>query len=123
MTDYTTLIQISSDSYSTNANTDTINGYVPVNFDSDTNFWYGGTGFTAHAYYSTSDNTLVVAFAGTGDGLDILTDAQLAISGSSNQDNFALNFASNSIDQLNSEGIHGFDIVYTGHSLGGFLEL
>ena len=121
MTDYATLAEISQAAYSTTANSQSINGYSPIAQDFDLNFWSNGTGFTTHAYYSSDDNTLVVAFAGTTSGLDYLTDAQLAAVGQSNQDNLALNFTSSAVNLLAAQGINGYNIVYTGHSLGGYL--
>ena len=116
------LAAISQQSYSEVPNTRSVGTYTPINQAFDTNFWSHGTGFTSHAYFSNTENTLVVSFAGTVPGIDLLTDAQLAVVGRSNQDNLALNFASTTIDQLNSQGIRDFNVVYTGHSLGGYLS-
>ncbi len=115
MNNLDTLARLSRESYATTVSNISIDGYRTVNYKSDLNFWGNGTGFTAHSYFSDTDNTLVISFAGTGDRLDALTDLQLATVGRSNQDNLALNFASQTINQLNSQGINDFNIVYTGH--------
>lgn len=90
------------------------------------------TGFQGRAYFNDTTNELVIAFTGT-EGLtpdnmsaeeflpDVITDLALAASGASPQDAVAVAF----IQQAYSAALQlapfgNFDIVYTGHSLGGF---
>lgn len=102
------------------------NTYTEVHFDHDASFWQiSDTGFTAHAYYSEADNTLVIAYAGTDpiSPSDFRADWGLATSGDSTQLQQAYSFAVESIAQMaiNYPTVSNYDIVFTGHSLGGFL--
>lgn len=63
----------------------------------------------------------MVAYAGTNDSIDLRTDFQLAVNGASNQDYRALQFAREAEDKLLSMGVADYKIVYSGHSLGGYL--
>lgn len=119
MTQFSTLAEIAQNSYSETPNSQSINGYIPFTHGFDLDFWEGGTGFTAHAYYSPAVNTMVLSFAGTSPGLDFLTDAQLALTGESNQDSLVFSFASDASNELQQQyGISDAEIIYTGHSLG-----
>ena len=91
------------------------------------------TGFGAQAYYSPTEATLVIAYAGT-DAMslaDLQTDRQMTFNGGETQQNpLAVSFAEQAIATQRmiaiNEGIamspvDAPQVVYTGHSLGGFL--
>lgn len=120
MTEITVFLDISDAAYSSALADRPLGTYEPINFYQDTGFWKSGTGFRAHAYYSEKENTLVVAYAGTDDILDFMTDAQLAVKGASSQDIQAAQFARDAKRKLQSMGVADFKVAYTGHSLGGF---
>lgn len=87
------------------------------------------TGFQGRAYFNSSTNELVIAFTGT-EGLtpdnmsaeeflpDVITDLAL---GASPQDAVAVAFIQQAYSAaLLRPPLGNFNIVYTGHSLGGF---
>ncbi|MCR9239118.1 MAG: hypothetical protein NXI17_20820 [Alphaproteobacteria bacterium] len=121
MTKVTDLLKIADNAYDPFLSNEFVGNYEQITFDQDSNFWMGGTGFRAKAYYSSENNTLVLAYAGTNDKLDLMTDVQLAVKGTSNQDVQASQFAQETKSKLRSMGVADFNVVYTGHSLGGFL--
>lgn len=92
----------------------------------------GPFGFQARAFFNTTNNELVVAFAGT-EGFsqtdfpdfvpDIVTDLVLAATGVSPQDAAAQVFIQQAqiLAQATVGPLGSFDITYVGHSLGGFI--
>ncbi len=88
-------------------------------------------GFQARAFYNSTENEVVIAFAGTEGGQnpfsrselapDLVTDLYLATVGAAPQVASAHNF----IDQVHSvaadRGYGGYKVTYVGHSMGGFL--
>lgn len=117
------LLAIAKNSYRILPENRVFGSYKIVDTTMASELGYTGTGFLAHSYYSSQTNTLVVAFAGTDPlSIDLWTDAELALVGSSNQDKFAVEYASRLVDRF-SDHPNGasMKIVFTGHSLGGYL--
>ena len=86
----------------------------------------GGTGFTAHAFWSPETDSLVIAFAGTDPSPpyeDLITDLQLALTGRSNQTQQALDFANRAIAEASQWADGEMQVTVTGDSLGGWLAL
>lgn len=88
-------------------------------------------GFQARAFFNTSENELVIGFAGTEgfrnrDFAEFLPDLAagllLAVSGApGSQLDTGIYFIDQAIDEAERLGYSNFDVTYTGHSLGGFL--
>lgn len=124
MTEIKDLLQMSSHAYDATLPEKSVGMYMPLMFGRDSVFLVGRTGFRAHAYYSQDKNTLVVAYAGTNDSIDLRTDFQLAVNGASNQDYRALQFAREAEDKLLSMGVADYaeqnSHVVLNDPLGGF---
>lgn len=80
-------------------------------------------GFGGQAYFSESDNRLVIAFEGS-DGLPvpvqdwIHTNIPMALGFTSDQSASAMNFA---LEAIREHATDGTEVVFSGHSLGGYL--
>ncbi|AUQ66366.1 DUF2974 domain-containing protein [Phaeobacter inhibens] len=77
------------------------------------------TGFTGNAFYNSSSNTLVVGFGGTNDGSDLRADADFTFTSDTDQFNDAVTFTNDVLG--NSSLGSNPNVVFVGHSLGGFL--
>ncbi|GIT93325.1 hypothetical protein JANAI62_37680 [Jannaschia pagri] len=121
MTDLLGLSQLSIDVYE-EVNRASSPGYTEVTgaFDVDSD-----TGFQANAYYNSSTNTLVIAYAGTDWSLtnweDIGDDAVLALGGLPEQAPQAISYAEQIIQDFEDPNNPDLKIVFSGHSLGGYL--
>ncbi len=75
----------------------------------------GTTGFKAQLYQDTTTKKYVLAFAGTDDRPDVVNDVQQATIFRAAQYDQAIRLA----EQL--KRVHGYNLSFTGHSLGGGL--
>jgi len=125
MTGFLTLARLALDSYrETTSNGEAT--YLPFNIPNQSHDSFDvsfPSGFTAHAYYSAVDTTLVIGYAGTDSfqGGDLAADIALADDGHHQQFDQALAFANTAINTAVSLGTVVSNIIYTGHSLGGYL--
>ncbi|MEP3786037.1 MAG: Mbeg1-like protein [Paracoccaceae bacterium] len=110
---------IAQDAYSMESGS-SYNGYSHLSQSTSVNI---DSGFTANSYYNSENNTLVIAFAGTDPTQfgDLAADLMLAQNVAPSQAVEALNYAQAQIGAFDSQGITEFDVVFTGHSLGGYL--
>lgn len=79
------------------------------------------TGFNAHTYYHPESNSLVFAFGGTKELADIDDDIVLANGGVPEQATQALDYIDTQKTKFAEKGNSGFNVIFTGHSLGGFV--
>ena len=89
------------------------------------NFVEGAVGFGGQVYFSESANRLVIAFEGTESLSDwTITNAAMAFGNATRQDPVAEDFAKRAIDSFAraaTEEREATEIVFVGHSLGGYL--
>jgi len=87
----------------------------------------GLVGFGGQAYFSEADNRLVIAFEGSDDSLWqdwLFTNAAMALGYVSDQNAVATRFAKQAIDEFaRIDAVTGkkTEVVFAGHSLGGYL--
>ncbi|MBL4768197.1 MAG: hypothetical protein JKY94_10855, partial [Rhodobacteraceae bacterium] len=98
------------------------NGYVQPNTDYTllSQTYDAATSFGGQAYYSATDNRLVISFQGTAGGADLaLTDLYVGLTGSfTNQSAISRTFTQQVLQSFTGSDA---EIVFVGHSLGGFL--
>lgn len=95
---------------------DRINGNLNTKYNKLDSASNSENGFTAHAYKSKDGNSIVVAFRGTDDGLDIKSDKFMASGKLPEQYTDAMNF----VNKIKAENPNA-SITVTGHSMGGAL--
>lgn len=123
------LADISSETYEEGDSSPSFPGTSGVYSEISNSLNLSQNGFEGRAYFNTARNELVIAFTGT-DGLDdndlgsfaldVGADFALAVTGNTGQIQSARGFIDEAIAEANSLSSN-YSIVYTGHSLGGFL--
>ena len=123
MIDLLGLSTIASNSYNTEIGFDIPNYTFVEGSLVNGSLFGGGFGFTAHTYFNWSTNSLVISYAGTDPTSfgDITADMNLLAGMTPGQALTAINYANSQIEAFQNQGFEGFDVVYTGHSLGGYL--
>lgn len=101
-----TLAQLASISYSQSGYPSAPAGWTAIQASNQ-----GSNGFTGNAFYSSMENTLVIGYGGTRDTADLVTDAIMAVTGTSSQEAEAVSFARGTIANFYSEVSNGYGSV------------